>query len=99
MAFSSLAIVYIAGHLIYNITFHPLAGFPGPWSASHTRIPYWIAAIKGDQVTYMKGLHSRYGPIVRFSPNELSYTDPQAWKDICDHRKGMTECLKAPEAQ
>jgi cytochrome P450 len=34
----------------------------------------------------IKNLHERYGPIVRITPNELSFTDPAAWKDIYGHR-------------
>ncbi|KAK5109562.1 hypothetical protein LTR62_006913 [Meristemomyces frigidus] len=30
----------------------------------------------------MLDLHNRYGAIVRIAPNELSYVDAQAWKDI-----------------
>lgn len=35
----------------------------------------------------MYQLHSRYGPIVRYGPNDMSYTDSQAWKDIYGHKK------------
>jgi cytochrome P450 len=31
-------------------------------------------------------LHERYGPVVRLSPNHLSFTDIRAWKDIYDRR-------------
>ncbi|KAJ4331982.1 hypothetical protein N0V87_008722 [Didymella glomerata] len=27
-------------------------------------------------------MHERYGPVVRVAPNELSFIDPEAWKDI-----------------
>lgn len=47
----------------------------------------------------MKGLHDKYGSAIRFSPDELSYTDPQAWKDICGHQKGRLENPKAPGFQ
>lgn len=50
----------------------------------------------------MRRLHEKYGPVIRFSPNELSYTDPQAWKDINGHysaNTGNIENYKAPEAQ
>ncbi len=33
-------------------------------------------------------MHDRYGRIVRISPNELSFLDPDAWKDIYGHRTG-----------
>ncbi|XDG06942.1 hypothetical protein ABKA04_006557 [Annulohypoxylon sp. FPYF3050] len=36
----------------------------------------------------MRKLHAKYGPVVRITPNELAYCDPQAWKDIYGHRSG-----------
>lgn len=34
------------------------------------------------------------GPIVRIMPNELSFTEPQAWKDIYGHRQGHPQFHK-----
>ncbi|KAK7753592.1 hypothetical protein SLS62_004450 [Diatrype stigma] len=56
-----------------------------------TKLPYWIAALRGDHVRWMQQLHSEYGSVVRFGPNDLSYTDPQAWKDIYGYQKGRKE--------
>lgn len=36
----------------------------------------------------MKEFHDRYGSIVRIAPDELSFNDPQAWKDIYGNRPG-----------
>ena len=36
----------------------------------------------------MKEFHTTYGPIVRIAPNELSYADSRAWKDIYTSRPG-----------
>ncbi len=36
----------------------------------------------------MKDFHARYGGIVRIAPNELSFTDPKAWRDIYGNRPG-----------
>jgi cytochrome P450 len=35
------------------------------------RLPQWL-----------KDLHEVYGPVIRIAPNELSFTEPEAWKDI-----------------
>lgn len=98
-AAAALLVGYVVWTVIYSCTLHPLAQYPGPWWAHITRIPYWIAAMKGEQPKLMKGLHEKYGHVIRFSPHELSYTEPQAWKDICGHEKGRTENYKAVEAQ
>jgi cytochrome P450 len=43
-------------------------------------------------------LHTRYGPVVRIAPNNLSYINPQAWKDIYAHKKTrQQEMIKDPE--
>jgi cytochrome P450 len=36
----------------------------------------------------MKEFHDKYGGIVRIAPDELSFADPQAWKDIYNTRPG-----------
>ena len=38
--------------------------------------------ISGDLPHRIKRLHDEYGPIIRVAPNELSFTDPVAWRDI-----------------
>ncbi|KAK2597583.1 hypothetical protein N8I77_012361 [Diaporthe amygdali] len=97
-AFVVFGLAYGVWTVIYAYTLHPLAKFPGPWWAAISRIPYWIIAVRGEQIHFMRRLHEKYGPVIRFSPNELSYTDPQAWKDICGYDRGKPENLKAPEA-
>lgn len=36
------------------------------------------------------------GPVVRLSPNELSFNSVQAWEDIYGHRLGRTNMAKDP---
>jgi hypothetical protein len=47
----------------------------------------------------MQKLHSKYGPVVRYGPNELSYMDGSgaAWKAIHGHERGGREFPKARE--
>ncbi|KAK8008236.1 cytochrome P450 [Apiospora marii] len=92
-------LVYIITIITYSLTLHPLAKFPGPiWTAS-SRIPFWIACITGDQVRWMHNLHVKYGPVVRYSPNDLSFVDQDGaeWKAIHGHEKGGRELPKARE--
>lgn len=39
-------------------------------------------ALKGEDVRWMKALHDKYGPVVRFGPTDVSYAATQAWNDI-----------------
>jgi cytochrome P450 len=84
---------YIIGISIYYITFHPLASIPGPKLCGITRIPYWLVLFKGEDVKWMKALHDRYGPVVRFGPTDVSYATGEAWNDIAG-RKDSEKALE-----
>jgi cytochrome P450 len=45
---------------------------------------------------YTKTLHDKYGPILRLSPNELSFNSVEAWEDIYGHRLGRPNMAKDP---
>ncbi|EHA57437.1 averantin oxidoreductase [Pyricularia oryzae 70-15] len=49
--------------------------------------------MRGDQVQWMHSMHLKYGPVVRFGPDELSYVDQggSAWKAIYGQEKGAKE--------
>ncbi|OTA99206.1 hypothetical protein M426DRAFT_325350 [Hypoxylon sp. CI-4A] len=81
-----LPIVYYICLSIYNIYFHPLSKYPGPRVAAAT--PLWIASslARGTMPKDLLKLHDRYGPVVRTSPNELSYIDVSLWKEIYGHK-------------
>ena len=66
-------------YVLYNIYLHPLAKYPGPKLHAASYLPQFLARGKGD-IKYIKGLHDKYGSIVRVAPNELSFTNPQAWR-------------------
>ncbi|KAI0096629.1 cytochrome P450 [Nemania sp. FL0031] len=86
-----LVVLYLVSYPIYALYLHPLRNFPGGTLEKISRIPYWIACLKGNQVKWMLNQHRKYGPTVRFAPNDLSYTEAQAWKDICLIPKGGKE--------
>lgn len=90
-AFAALMILTAVAYPLYALYLHPLREYPGPRLSAITRIPYWIACLRGNQVRYMAKLHQQYGPVVRFAPDDLSYTNGQAWKDIAGVQKGKKE--------
>lgn len=67
---------------MYEIYFSPLAKFPGPFLWKISKIPLQSACLSGRAHLKLTGLHDRYGPIVRISPNELAFNSPQAFRDI-----------------
>lgn len=44
--------------------------------------------IKGDLAHQTKEFHARYGDIVRTAPDELSFTNESAFRDIYAYRAG-----------
>ncbi|EME45443.1 hypothetical protein DOTSEDRAFT_71240 [Dothistroma septosporum NZE10] len=67
---------------LYNLYLHPLRHYPGPAPFCAFRLRWVMAMQSGDIHRILLDLHNKYGPIVRIAPNELSYIDPQAVKDI-----------------
>ncbi|GAB1317909.1 Trichothecene C-15 hydroxylase [Madurella fahalii] len=98
LSFTSL-ILYIAGYVLYNLFFHPLRRFPGPLFMRATRWGYLVRLMGGTLPFDMLDLHKRYGPVVRVAPNELAFSDPQAWKDIMGHRGGGSVAGEAVEME
>ncbi|KAL1846859.1 hypothetical protein Daus18300_014117 [Diaporthe australafricana] len=86
--------VYYAGLFIYNLYFHPLAKYPGPRLAAAT--PYWmVSSYFGGNTPYdLLELHNKYGPVVRTSPDGLSYINAPQWKEIYGHKTGQLEFSK-----
>jgi cytochrome P450 len=72
----------------YNAFVHPLRQYPGPLLWRCYRFPYVIAIQRGILHKRLKDFHVKYGPIVRIAPDELSYADGRAWKDIYANRPG-----------
>ncbi|KAF2228164.1 putative cytochrome P450 [Elsinoe ampelina] len=70
---------------VYRLYFHPLARFPGPRLAA---VSYWYdfyydwfaAGGFGRSSFNVEDLHGKYGPIVRITPDEIAFQDPD-WYD------------------
>ncbi|KAE8385502.1 hypothetical protein ETB97_006995 [Aspergillus alliaceus] len=69
----------------YNLWLHPARKFPGPrsWAAFH--IFKDLTCAQGNIDSRLCELHAQYGPVVRISPDELSFVDERAWRDIYAH--------------
>ncbi|KAL3300186.1 Cytochrome P450 [Colletotrichum asianum] len=77
-------VLYATYHVIYNVFLHPLAAFPGP---------FWARAslVRPRQTTAL------LRPVVRISPNELSFASVQSWKDIYGHAVGGKQTMTKSE--
>ncbi|KAE8310481.1 cytochrome P450 [Aspergillus transmontanensis] len=92
----AIPVGYVLFHLGYNLFFHPLRGYPGPllWRASS--LPWKIALLRGTMHHDLMRFHQKYGDTVRIKPDEISYANAQAWRDIHAHVPGRPEFLKDP---
>jgi len=97
VAIFSPVVFYVFAHGIYNIYFHPLAKFPGPKLAVISNIFYARTVVSGNSVKIMTALHEKYGDVVRWSPDELSFSSAAAWKDIYLPQKSREIFLKDPK--
>lgn len=79
--FGSLFIYAFAG-IVYRLTFHPLAKYPGPFLAKITDCYLAYYAYKGSRHLAYHRAHEKYGPIVRMGPNSLSINSATALKTI-----------------
>nr|WGZ60643.1 cytochrome P450 [Fusarium verticillioides]WRP99003.1 cytochrome P450 enzyme [Fusarium sp. HZ-2024a] len=74
---------------VYNTFFHPLSKFPGPWQNKVSILPHLWSVFKGKQSYELLRLHTKYGHVVRYGPNELSFSSARAWKDIYGTHPGQ----------
>ncbi|CAN9142059.1 unnamed protein product [Alternaria alternata] len=75
-------------YAFYNAFLHPLRHYPGPLLWRSFRIPYVISTHRGEIHKRFTEFHTKYGPVVRVAPNELSYADSRALKEIYITRPG-----------
>ncbi|WQF85497.1 Putative cytochrome P450 [Colletotrichum destructivum] len=95
LTYSSI-VVFIIGALlsgltysvIYNLCLSPIATVPGPLTAKLS--PLWLMrAVRSQRLNHaIQRLHQKYGPVVRLSPNEVSFATIEAQNAI--HRPGAS---------
>ncbi|KAJ5966639.1 hypothetical protein N7501_002887 [Penicillium viridicatum] len=80
-----LCLIYYLCSIVHALYFHPLRRIPGPkWWIAFPVLRH-ISAIRGLVDLDIPQFHLKYGPIVRFGRDEVSFIDPEAWKDIYGH--------------
>lgn len=68
--------------ILYRLHLHPLASHPGPVLAKVTDLHQLWHSYRGDRHLELWRLHQRYGPVVRFGPNSLSFNSAAALKEV-----------------
>lgn len=92
------ACLSIIGWGMYNVYFHPLRRYPGPKLWAAYRLPYVVRNFQGVLPFKVLEFHKQYGPVVRIAPDELAYTDPEAWNDIYGMQPGRVQNAKDKSA-
>ncbi|KAH8424229.1 cytochrome P450 [Aspergillus melleus] len=80
--FLSAVVISTTSSIVYNLYLSPLSRFPGPAICAVSRIPYLWHNWKGKLVHWVHDLHLTYGDVVRIAPDELTFINIEAHKDI-----------------
>ncbi|KAG9204035.1 hypothetical protein G6514_001671 [Epicoccum nigrum] len=90
--FSILCLTLLTLRFLYVALTCPTRHLPGPWYTRFTHLRLKRAVVTGQRIFYIDGLHKKYGPVVRLSPNEVAVADLDAFKEI--HKIG-TKYMKS----
>ncbi|KEQ98176.1 hypothetical protein AUEXF2481DRAFT_72492 [Aureobasidium subglaciale EXF-2481] len=91
-----LALIYVLAHIVYNLYFHPLASFPGPFLARSSLLWRIYHSAGGRFHRRIYEQHKIHGSVFRVSPNELSFAGVDSWKAIYGHpTAGQPTMIKA----
>jgi hypothetical protein len=92
LAYFSLALMgYVLAWIVYARLFHPLKHIPGPFWASISRLWMVHHLWRGDMDVVQRGLHQKYGPLVRIAPDELACAAPEAISKIYPTSKPLAK--------
>jgi len=91
---SLIGVAFILIHVAYNTLLHPLRKVPGPLLARATGLWRTVKYFRGTWLDDIVDLHRTYGPVVRIAPNEISFVDEPALKELYGHGKASVKvCL------
>lgn len=75
----------------YRVYFAPLSKFPGPkWTAA-TRLWIMYHEFMGQRTVVIDDLHTKYGPVVRVAPDEVSFNDEEGLREIYGIRSNVAK--------
>lgn len=73
---------YLTSLVIYRLCFHPFSRYPGPFLAKVSYFYAFYHALRDDTGIAQQACHEKYGAVVRYNPDALSFDEPAAAKEI-----------------
>jgi hypothetical protein len=70
---------------------HALCKVLGPTLSAFTTLPHSIAVSREGLDPYLCRIHERYSDVVRIAPDESSFVNPDALRDIYSHGTKCTQ--------
>ena len=75
-----LVLTYVVLKVVYRLTLHPLAKFPGPRLAAVTSLyNAYYDVLQPGLIKNLPALHKKYGNIIRTQPNQLHIADLEGY--------------------
>lgn len=91
----ALLAIGLLTNIVYNAYLHPLRKVPGPFLARITELWRTNKYASGQWHQDILDLHRQYGPVVRVSPNEVSFVDQAALEQVYGHSTGTKKVTGA----
>ncbi|PYI08359.1 benzoate 4-monooxygenase cytochrome P450 [Aspergillus sclerotiicarbonarius CBS 121057] len=85
----ALSVAASTSYIVYQVWFHPLAAYPGPFLAKLTNLYSAVHAFREDRHEDLYRLHQRHGRIVRIGPNRVTILDIRALEPIYGHQANV----------
>jgi hypothetical protein len=85
LALSTVVVALVVFELVVilrRLLFSPLARVPGPFITKISHIPIFAYDYRSRRTAWIRGLHEKYGPVVRVSPDEVSVVSPTGIRDV-----------------
>lgn len=76
------ASAFLVAAYLLRCLFSPLAKVPGPKITLFTSFILKWNELNANRRGYIHDLHVQYGPVVRIGPNEVSFSSPEAVREI-----------------
>ncbi|SPO05597.1 related to isotrichodermin C-15 hydroxylase (cytochrome P-450 monooxygenase CYP65A1) [Cephalotrichum gorgonifer] len=85
---------YLVASSIYYAYIHPLSKVPGPKLYAISIFPYLYHVYRGDWHETLRQFHNQYGPVVRFTKEDVSFISSDALNKIYGHKSGKDQTFE-----